>query len=113
MKILVPLCVATIVGAGIWVLEAQRQTLQVTQVLGAPDVYDGKTVRVTGQVIHNVGLFGAGAYLLTDGRSQVAVVTSEGVPLEGHMVEVEGTFHVALSIGAVQQAVIIVGGGTP
>lgn len=109
MKILMPLCVAATAGVGLWMFHSHPQILLVSEVLDAPNTYVGKTVKVSGEVVHNLGLFGVGGFLLTDGPAQLAVLTTEGVPRKGQQVEVEGTFQVALSIGTAEYAVIIVG----
>lgn len=62
--------------------------------------WDGRTVRVTGEVGEALGLLGFGAYAVRDGTGTITVVSrTGGAPATGTRVTVEGTFRVAATVG--------------
>ncbi|MDA0685106.1 MAG: hypothetical protein O3A57_11910 [Bacteroidetes bacterium] len=76
--------------------------------LGDPGRFNGKTVRIVGEVKGSVGALGYGAYQVTDGTGTIHVVTQTGgVPREGTRVGVEGTLRTAFSLGD-QSATVLV-----
>lgn len=83
-------------------------TTPVRQLLDDPGQYEGKTVRIAGEVKGSVGAFGVGAYRIDDGTGTIAVVSEErGAPRDGAMVGVEGTFRAAFTLGSQSVAVIL------
>jgi uncharacterized protein with beta-barrel porin domain len=69
--------------------------------------YNGKTVRVKGEVTKSAGAIVAGAYQLKDGTGTLTVV-SEGSspPPEGVTVGVKGVFQALITIGSKSLAVL-------
>ena len=69
--------------------------------------YDGKTVRVQGEVREGAGGLGVGAYQLKDNTGQITVVSDQGTaPRKGSKVEVKGKFESLFSLGRAGVAVI-------
>jgi len=77
------------------------------RLLADPGHYDGKTVVTTGQVKGSAGLLGYATYQLSDGTSQLTVVTnSGGAPSDNTRVEVKGKFHSAFRLGTKSLSVL-------
>lgn len=69
--------------------------------------YDGKTVRVQGEVREGAGGLGVGAYQLKDNTGQITVVSDRGsAPRRGAKVAVKGRFESLFSLGRSGVAVI-------
>ncbi len=69
--------------------------------------YDGKTVRVQGEVEEGAGGLGVGAYQLKDNTGQITVVSDRGsAPRKGAKVAVKGKFESLFSLGRAGVAVI-------
>ncbi len=69
--------------------------------------YDGKTVRVQGEVQEGAGGLGVGAYQLKDNTGTITVVSDRGsAPRKGADVAVKGKFESLFSIGRAGVAVI-------
>ena len=69
--------------------------------------YDGKTVRVQGEVREGAGGLGVGAYQLKDNTGQITVVSDQGsAPRKGAKVAVKGKFESLFSLGTAGVAVI-------
>ena len=82
-------------------------TTSIKTLLDDPGRYDGKTVRMAGDVTSAVGVLGYGAYRLDDGTGSILVLTkSGGAPREGAKVGVEGTFRSGFTVGAETAAVV-------
>jgi len=76
--------------------------------LDDPSRFDGKTVRIVGQVQGSVGALGFGAYQVNDGTGTLSIVSEgTGVPRQGAKVGVEGTFRSAYTIGNQSLAVLV------
>lgn len=76
--------------------------------LDDPQQFDGKTVRIVGQVEGSVGALGFGAYQVNDGTGTLSIVSEGGgVPRQGAKVGVEGTFRSAYTIGTKTLAVLV------
>jgi len=88
-------------------LAACRSTTQVGDLLSDPGRYDGRKVRVEGEVGAAAGLLGRGAYQIDDGTGSLPVVSKEyGVPAQGTHVTVEGIFHALFTLGSKSLAVL-------
>ena len=86
-------------------MASQGHLLTIKTLLDDPTRYDGKLVRVTGDVGKAVGVFGYGAYQLNDGTGTLNVVTKTGgAPREGAKVGVEGTFKAVFTLGSTTAA---------
>ena len=69
--------------------------------------YDGKTVRIQGEVREGAGGLGVGAYQLKDNTGQITVVSDRGsAPRKGAKVEVKGKFESLFSLGTASLAVV-------
>ena len=69
--------------------------------------YDGKTVRVQGEVQDGAGGLGVGAYQLKDKTGTITVVSDRGsAPRKGADVAVKGRFESLFSLGRAGVAVI-------
>lgn len=80
----------------------------IEQLLDDPSRYDGKTVRIAGNVESAVGVLGYGTYQVDDGTGKLSVLTREGgAPREGARVGVEGEFRSAFTVGTVIGAVLM------
>jgi hypothetical protein len=76
--------------------------------LDDPGRFDGKTVRIAGQVQGSVGALGFGAYQVNDGTGTISIVSEGGgVPRQGAKVGVEGTFRAAYTLGNQSVAVLV------
>jgi hypothetical protein len=83
-------------------------TTPIKTLLDDPHQFDGKTVRIAGQVQGSVGALGYGAYQVNDGTGTLSVVSEGGgVPRQGAKVGVEGTFHAAYTLGSQSVAVLV------
>jgi hypothetical protein len=84
-----------------------KSATPIGKLLDDPGSYEGKLVRVQGDVAGAAGALGYGAYTLDDGTGKILVVTSTGgAPREGARVGVEGTFRSAFTVGPHTGAVI-------
>ena len=84
------------------------RTLSVATLLDDPSRFDGKSVRIEGDVRNPVGVLGLGTYQVDDGTGTIRVVAETGgVPRLGSRVGVEGNFRSAFTIGADTFAVLV------
>ena len=87
-----------------------KGTTPIKTLLDDPARFNGKTVRVMGDVQLAAGALGVGAYQVNDGTGTLTVVSSAGgAPREGARVGVEGTLRSAFTIGN-QSATVLVEG---
>jgi hypothetical protein len=85
-----------------------KGTTPIKTLLDDPRQFDGKTVRIVGQVKGSVGALGFGAYQVNDGTGTLSIVSEGGgVPREGAKVGVEGTFRSAYTLGTQTLAVLV------
>lgn len=85
-----------------------KGTTSIKTLLDDPSRFDGKTVRIVGEVQRSVGALGFGAYELSDGTGTLPVVSQGGgAPREGAKVGVEGTFRSAYTFGNQSGAVLV------
>lgn len=83
-------------------------TTPIKTLLDDPQQYDGKTVRIVGEVQGSVGALGYGAYQVNDGTGTISIVSEGGgVPRQGAKVGVEGTFRSAYTLGTQSAAVLV------
>ena len=69
--------------------------------------YNGKTVRIKGEVSEAAGLLGRGAYQVKDGTGQLTVLSEiSAPPPKGSHVGVKGVFESLLTIGSKSLAVL-------
>jgi hypothetical protein len=84
-------------------------SISVDELLERGRDYDGKTVKVNGIVVHSLGLLGIGEFVLQDASSgtRIMVMASSGIPRDGTVASVTGTFKRVVAIGSFQYAVIL------
>jgi hypothetical protein len=85
-----------------------RPTTPIKTLLDDPSRFDGKTVRVAGEVQSPIALLGYGTYKVNDGTGTLSIVTEEGgAPREGARVGVEGKFRSAYQLGNQSASVLV------
>lgn len=85
-----------------------KGTTPIRELLDDPSHYDGKTVRIAGEVKSAAGVLGFGGYEVDDGSGSLPVVSQAGgAPKEGARVGVEGTFRSAFTLGTKTGAVLV------
>jgi hypothetical protein len=85
-----------------------EKTTPISTLLSDPARYDGKTVRIAGEVEESIGALGYGAYQVKDATGTLPVVSQGGgAPTRGAKVGVEGTFRAAYTLGTSSRAVIV------
>jgi len=83
-------------------------TTSIKTLLDDPARFDGKTVRIAGEVQQSLGVLTAGAYQVSDGTGSLPIVTETGgAPRVGARVGVEGTFRSAFTFGTTSAAVLL------
>ena len=91
----------------LFVLSGCASVTPINQLLNDPSRYDGKTVRVRGEVKGAVGGLGIGAYEIKDKTGTLTVVSDQGdPPRTGTNVGVKGKFQALLSLGFRSLAVL-------
>jgi len=89
-------------------LACNEKTTSIKTLLDDPARFDGKTVRIAGEVQGTIGALGFGAYQVKDGTGTLPVVSEGGgAPARGTQVGVEGTFRAAYTLGTESAAVLI------
>jgi hypothetical protein len=89
-------------------MACNEKTTSIKALLDDPARYDGKTVRIAGEVQGTIGALGFGAYQVKDGTGTLPVVSQGGgAPTRGTKVGVEGTFRAAYTLGTQSAAVLV------
>ncbi|TMQ60060.1 MAG: hypothetical protein E6K76_02790 [Candidatus Eisenbacteria bacterium] len=97
-----------LVAAALMVLSGCQGATPIKTLLDNPGQFDGKTVRIAGNVTSSVGVFGTGAYQVDDGTGTLIVVSKEGgAPREGAQVAVKGVFRAAFTFKTETAAVLL------
>ena len=90
------------------VSSACRGTTPINDLLADPGRYDGKTVKVAGEVTGSVGALGRGGYRLDDGTGSLVVISEDrAVPVEGATVGVKGRFEAVFTFFTESIAVLL------
>jgi hypothetical protein len=77
------------------------------QLLDNSSHYNGKTVRIKGEVKESAGLLGRGAYQVKDSTGTLTVVSeTASPPRTGSTIGVKGTFQALLTLGSKSLAVL-------
>lgn len=77
------------------------------ELLDNPARYDGKTVRVEGEVSQSAGGLGLGAYQVKDDTGTLTVVSERGgPPRTGSKIGVKGRFEALITLGTRSLAVL-------
>ena len=97
----IPLAAALVLLAGC------ASTTPIGDLLSNSSRYNGKTVRIKGEVTKSVGALVAGAYQVKDNTGTLTVV-SEGSspPIEGSKIGVKGVFQALLTLGSKSLAIL-------
>ncbi|MEO8450932.1 MAG: hypothetical protein ABI647_14140 [Gemmatimonadota bacterium] len=94
--------------AAVFLLKSCAGVTPIKTLLDDPSRFDGKTVRIAGEVQNSAGVLGMGAYQIKDESGTLAVVSEAGgVPRSGAKVGVEGVFHTAFTLGSQTGAVLM------
>lgn len=89
-------------------MACNEKTTAIKTLLDDPARFDGKTVRIAGEVEGAIGALGFGAYEVKDGTGTLPVVSEGGgAPRRGAKVGVEGTFRAAYTLGNRSAAVLV------
>lgn len=90
-------------------LSGCRATVPIRDLLDDPYAYDGRKVKIEGDVEAAAAAFGHGAYLVDDGTGSLFVVAEGdgGVPRAGARVAVVGWFRSLFRIGSLDGAVVL------
>ncbi len=89
------------------VLAGCASVTPIGELLDNSSKYDGKTVRVQGEVKGGAGGLGVGAYQLQDNTGTITVVSDRGsAPRKGAKVGVKGRFESLFNLGAASLAVL-------
>jgi hypothetical protein len=101
-----PFSVATLAGT-LLLLAGCAGVTPIGELLDNPAKYDGKTVRVQGEVREAAGGLGLGAYQVRDDTGTLTVVSETGgPPRKGSKVGVKGRFQALITLGARSLAVL-------
>lgn len=94
---------------GLVLLAACPGAKPIKELLDDPSRFDGKTVRIAGEVKESVGALGVGVYQVNDGTGTLTVVSKagNGTPRVGAKVGVEGEFRSAFTLGSQTVAVLM------
>jgi len=94
--------------AAVLVLRGCGGAVPIKTLLDDPPRYEGKTVRIAGEVKGSMGALGYGAYRVSDGTGTLPVVSETGgAPRDGTRIGVEGTFRAAFTLGTETAAVLM------
>jgi hypothetical protein len=94
-------------AGALFVLAGCASVTPIGELLDNSTRYDGKTVRIKGEVREGAGGLGVGAYQLKDNTGQITVVSDRGsAPRKGATVEVKGKFESLFSLGTAGVAVV-------
>lgn len=94
---------------GVVLLASCPGATPIKTLLDDPGRYDGKSVRIAGEVTRSVSLLGYGGYQVQDETGTITVVIDGGgsAPRVGAEVGVEGTFRSAFTMGPLTAAVVM------
>ena len=73
-------------------------TVKVRQVLNNPARYQGRTVRLDGEVTRSTGLIVAGLYEIDDGTGKINILSNRPIPRKGSRVSVKGRMQSGINI---------------
>lgn len=94
-------------AGALFLLTGCASVTPIGQLLDNSTRYDGKTVRIKGEVRNSVGALGRGAYQVKDATGTLTVVTEEGSPpRNGSNVGVKGKFQALFNLGRENLAVL-------
>lgn len=98
-RILAPLALLLLAGCA--------SVTPIGELLDNPGRYDGKSVRIKGEVQASAGALGVGGYQVKDGTGTLTVVSEQAAPPRtGSTVGVKGIFEALFTIGSRSLAVL-------
>jgi hypothetical protein len=101
-----PVSLAALTGALLLLIGCAGVT-PIGELLDNPAKYDGKTVRVEGEVKESAGGLGLGAYQVRDETGTLTVVSETGgPPRTGSKIGVKGRFEALITLGSKSLAVL-------
>ena len=101
-----PASLAALAGA-LLLLAGCAGVTPIGELLDNPAKYDGKSVRVEGEVKESVGGLGIGGYQVRDDTGTLTVVSeTAGPPRSGSKINVKGTFQALITLGSRSLAVL-------
>lgn len=94
-------------GVLLFALAGCASVTPIGKLLDDPSHYNGKTVRIGGQVQESAGGLGVGAYAVRDATGTLTVVSQNGAPPRtGAEVKVKGVFQSLFTLGTRSLAVL-------
>jgi hypothetical protein len=94
-------------AAALVVLAGCASVTPIGNLLDNPARYDGKTVRIEGEVKGSAGGFGVGAYEVSDETGTLTVVSERGgAPRRGEKIGIKGKFQALITFGSRSLAVL-------
>ena len=101
-----PVSLVTLAGA-LLTLAGCAGVTPIGELMDNPAKYDGKTVRVEGEVRESAGGLGLGAYQVRDDTGTLTVVSETGgPPRTGSRIGVKGRFQALITLGSRSLAVL-------
>lgn len=101
-----PVSLVTLAGA-LLTLAGCAGVTPIGELMDNPAKYDGKTVRVEGEVKESAGGLGLGAYQVRDDTGTLTVVSETGgPPRTGSKIGVKGRFQALITLGSRSLAVL-------
>ena len=97
---------AAVAGA-IFLLAGCASVTPIGELLQNSSKYNGKEVRIKGEVKESAGLLGKGAYQVQDGTGTLTVISETSAPPpSGSTIGVKGVFQALLTLGSKSLAVL-------
>jgi hypothetical protein len=94
-------------AAALLLLAGCASVTPIGQLLDDPSRYDGKTVRIEGEVKNSAGGLGIGAYQVSDETGTLTVVSEKAdPPRTGANVGIKGKFDALITLGSRSLAVL-------
>ena len=95
-------------AAGALALAGCAGTTQIGRIMDDPSAYDGRQVRIEGEVTSTIAVpLVGGTYEVNDGTGSLRVVTDEGgVPRDGARVSVAGIFRAVFALAGESLSVL-------
>ena len=96
-----------LLAGALLILAGCASVTPIGQLLDNSSRYDGKTVRIKGEVKESVGLLGRGGYQIKDSTGSLTVVSETVSPFRtGSTIGVKGTFQALITLGSKSLAVL-------
>ena len=97
----------TALAGVIFLLAGCASVTPIGELLQNSSKYNGKEVRIKGEVKESAGLLGKGAYQVKDGTGTLTVISeTDAPPPSGSTIGVKGVFQALLTLGSKSLAVL-------